>query len=126
MRSSRNFIINGLVATLFAGVSLLNSTSAQAGIVVSYPDFTGACGITLTCVGDTAVSGTALRVTPADYSKTGAGYSTTPITLGAGATFSTMFQFQFTSAGGIDPADGITFVLAQNTAGLGGAGSGIG
>jgi len=105
---------------LFAGAP------AQAGIVLSYPDFTGACGTTLTCVGATAVSGTALRVTPAAGGQSGAGYSTTGITLGPGATFSTTFQFEFTNPGGIDPADGITFVLAANPTGLGIGGGGIG
>lgn len=100
---------------------------AQAGIVINYASgFSGACGSGLTCVGDTAVTGSALRLTPAGIGQAGAGYSTTAITLGAGATFSTSFQFQLTQPGGIAPADGITFVLAQGTSGLGGAGGGMG
>jgi hypothetical protein len=102
-------------------------TQAQAGVVINYSDFTGACGDgTLTCVGNAATSGSALRLTPATLGQAGAGYSTTAITLGTGATFSTSFQFRLSQAGGIDPADGITFVLAKATNGLGGAGGGIG
>lgn len=105
---------------------LVLALPARASVVLSFPNFTGACGTTLTCVGNTAEAGPDLRVTPAAFFQSGAGYSTVPITLGANATFSSTFQFQFTNAGGIDPADGITFVLAQNPSGLGAPGGGIG
>jgi len=103
---------------------------AHAGIVIDYGSgFSGACGSGLTCVGDTTVTGSnALRLTPAAYDQHGAGYSTTSVLLGAGATFSTSFRFQLTEPGGWvgSPADGITLVLAQGSSGLGGAGGGIG
>jgi len=117
---------SSLAATLIGGGALLSSSSAMASVVLSYPSFSGACGTTLTCVGSTAESGSALRITPATTGQSGAGYSTTAITLGANATFSTTFQFQFTNPGGINPADGITFVLAANPSGLGIGGGGIG
>ncbi len=103
----------------------LAAGSAQAGVVLSYPSFAGACGTTLTCVGSAAEAGTQLNLTPASGGA-GAGYSTTPITLGAGATFSTTFQFQISRASGIAPADGLTFVVAAGSSGLGGAGGGLG
>lgn len=116
--------------TLFAAAALALAAAAphaQAGVVIDYSSFAGACGVSLTCVGNTAVTGSGdLRLTPAAAFQAGAGYSNTAITLGAGATFSSTFQFRFTNTGGIDPADGITFVLAQSTAGLGGAGGGLG
>jgi hypothetical protein len=115
-----------VVAILLVGGSLLVGAPAQASVVLSFPNFTGACASALTCVGNTAVSGTRLRVTPSALNQSGAGYSTTAITLGAGATFSTTFQFQITNAGGIAPADGITFVLAANPSGLGFGGGGLG
>lgn len=100
---------------------------AQAALVIDYANFTGACGSTLTCVGATAPTGGGdLRLTPAAAFVGGAGYSTTAISLGAGATFSTSFQFRMSEAGGIDPADGFTFVVAKATAGLGGLGGGMG
>jgi Bacterial lectin len=37
-----------------------------------------------------------------------------------------VFQFRFTDPGGIDPADGITFVLAATSTGLGAGGGQIG
>jgi hypothetical protein len=70
--------------------------------------------------------GTVLRLTPASSFQSGAAYSTSPVTLGNNATFSTQFQFRFSNAGGEDPADGITFVLGTSTTGLGGAGVGMG
>ncbi|MCE1251817.1 MAG: PEP-CTERM sorting domain-containing protein [Comamonadaceae bacterium] len=116
--------------SLFASATLALvglASPAQAGVIINYASgFGGACGSGLTCVGDTVVVGNALRLTPAVDGQAGAGYSTTPVALGSGATFSTSFQFQLTQPGGIDPADGITFVLAQGTSGLGGAGGGMG
>jgi hypothetical protein len=116
-------------AILAAGLlSLAGVQQAQAGIVIDYPSFAAACnpGSGLTCVGNTSVAGTSLRLTPSAPGQAGAGYSTTAITLGAGATFSTTFQFRFTQTGGIDPADGITFVVSKATSGLGAAGGGLG
>jgi hypothetical protein len=99
---------------------------AQAVILASYTDFTGACGTTLTCVGSTTSTTPVLRITPATTGQAGAAYSTTAVALGGGGVFSTQFQFQFTNTGGIAPADGITFVLAANPTGLGTGGGGIG
>ncbi len=121
MRAIRHSIFLGA-----ATVALCNGPGAAAGVIFNISDFTGACGTTLTCVGSTAVVGTALRLTPANGGQSGAGYSTSAITLGSNATFSTTFQFQITNAGGIDPADGLTFVLAQNPTGLGIGGGGLG
>ena len=94
--------------------------------VITHPNFNDTSGLTLK--GDTATTGSpgVLRIVPATGSQSGAAYSTTPITLGTGATFSTQFQFRFTDPGGWDPADGITFVLASNPDGLGAGGVGIG
>ncbi len=115
--------------TLFAAAALALAAlapQAQAALVIDYSNFTGACGNTLTCVGSTAVNGGDLRLTPANFNAAGAGFSTTAISLGAGATFSTSFQFRMDQAGGIDPADGFTFVLSKASSGLGGVGGGLG
>ena len=116
---------------LSSGVALacaaLAGGAASAGTVFDYGSFAGLCGTSaLTCVGNTAESGTDLRLTPAAGGKSGAGYSTSPITLGASATFSTRFQFRITDSGGIDPADGLTFVLSKGVGGLGDGGGGLG
>lgn len=113
----------GLVA---CGLSIF-AARANAGTLISYINFNFACGTNgLTCAGNTTTTGGALQLTSAAGSESGAAYSTTAVTLGASGTFSTQFQFQFKNPGGIDPADGITFVLAASPSGLGGAGNGLG
>jgi hypothetical protein len=115
---------NGAALFLLA----IGCTFAANANPVTYSNFSSTSGLTL--VGSTATAvtgdGTVLRLTPASGNQSGAAYSTSPITLGSGDIFSTTFQFRFTNPGGIDPADGITFVLAANPNGLGGAGVGIG
>jgi len=103
------------------------ATSASASSFY-YPDFTNTSGLTMVGSTSTAVTGdgTVLRIIPASGNQSGAAYSTAPVTLGSGATFSTQFQFRFTDAGGVDPADGITFVVAASPGGLGTAGYGMG
>lgn len=103
------------------------ATSSHAALV-TYSDFSSTAGLTLVGSTGTAVTGdgTVLRLTPAAGGQSGAAYSTTAVTLGSSSIFSTTFQFRFTRTGGIDPADGITFVLAASPSGLGGAGVGMG
>ena len=117
---------SGVLSAMFLGGSALTALPAHAALLASYTDFTGACGTTLTCVGNTTSTTPVLRLTPATTGQAGAAYSPTPVTLGGGGVFSTVFQFRFTNTGGIAPADGITFVLAANPTGLGTGGGGIG
>lgn len=111
----------GVIGAMIAG------SAAEAGSFY-YPDFSNTSGLSI--VGNastkTTSDGTVLRVIPSAGNQGGAAYSTTPVTLGANATFSTQFQFRFTNPGGVDPADGITFVLAANPGGLGTVGYGMG
>lgn len=109
------------------GAAALAPVTANA-TTITYPNFSSTAGLTLVGSAATATTGdgTVLRVTPASGSQAGAAYSTSPITLGSGDTFSTQFQFRFTQPGGWDPADGITFVLAASPTGLGAGGVGMG
>jgi Legume lectin domain/PEP-CTERM motif len=113
---------------LVVSVTLFCRTSYADSFI--YNGFGSTAGLTL--VGNAATTatgdGTVLRLTPATYSQTGAAYSTSPFTLGAGDTFSTQFQFRFTDPGGFvgSPADGITLVLAKSPSGLGLGGGGLG
>lgn len=102
--------------------------NAYADVIVNYSDFSDTSGLTTVGNTSTAVTsdGTVLRLTPAAGNQRGAAYSTVPVTLGANATFSTQFQFRFTQPGGWDPADGIVFILSNNTSGLGSTGVGMG
>jgi hypothetical protein len=111
-------------AMMIAAALGLATFGAAHATVVTYPDFTDTSGLTMK--GDTAAVGSVLRIVPALGSQSGAAYSTTPITLGTNATFSTQFQFRFTNPGGWDPADGITFVLAASPDALGSGGVGLG
>jgi hypothetical protein len=105
----------------------LHTLPAQATLV-SYSSFANASG--LSTAGSAKVTttsdGTVMRLTSATGSQGGAAYSTTPITLGSSAIFSTSFDFRFTSPGGSGPADGITFILSNSSSGLGGNGYGLG
>ena len=92
-------------------------------------DFSTASGLQLN--GNAAVAGTALRITPANYSQAGSVFSTTAISLNALASFSTYFQFRITNSGGSGDsdgwgADGITFVVQTLSNNVGGLGGGIG
>jgi hypothetical protein len=111
-----------------AACALAAADLAAQADVVTFNDFSSTSGLTLIGNAATATTGdgAVLRVTPAAGEQSGAAYSTSPITLGTNDTFSTTFKFRFTDPGGWDPADGITFVLAANPTGLGGAGVGIG
>jgi len=118
------------VALALAAVACLLSypAGARAATLFSYSSFSSTTGLTL--VGNAATTttgdGTIMRLTPAAGSQAGAIYSTTAVPLGTNATFSTQFQFRFTNPGGVDPADGITFIIANSPGGLGSSGVGMG
>ncbi|MGI8745932.1 MAG: L-type lectin-domain containing protein [Bryobacteraceae bacterium] len=117
------FVMGGVACAL-----ALCAAQAQAATLFTYNGFSNTSGLTL--IGNTTtastIDGAVLRLTTAGTGESGAAYSTLPVTLGANNTFSTMFQFRFTNPGGIDPADGITFLLAANPSGLGTSGVGLG
>lgn len=115
------------LAAGFVALSLLGAGAARA-TTVTYNGFSSTAGLTLAGNAATATTsdGSVLRLTAAAANQSAAAYSTTPITLGSNDIFSTTFQFRFTSPGGIDPADGITFVLAASPTGLGASGQGLG
>jgi hypothetical protein len=81
---------------------------AEADVLFTYNGFANTSGLNLLGNAGTAVTGdgTVLRVAPATTNQSGAAYSTTAVPLGAGNTFSSVFDFRITNAGGIDPADG--------------------
>lgn len=115
-------------ATIMVAVALgiASLGAAHAATVINYSNFNNPAGLTMKGSTTTTGSPAVLRIVPAFGGQSGAAYSTTPITLGTNATFSTQFQFKFTNPGGWDPADGITFVLAASPNGLGAGGVGMG
>jgi hypothetical protein len=110
----------------FCGLALVCATGARADFI--YPGFGSTAGLTLNGSTTTPVTGdgTVLRLTPAAIGQGGSAFTTSQISLGAGAEFSTFFQFRFTNPGGISPADGIAFVLQTVNNNVGGAGGGLG
>jgi hypothetical protein len=106
--------------------ALVCVTTARADFL--YADFSSTAGLTLNGSATTAAtgSGVVLRLTPAATGQGGSAFTTSQISLGAGAEFSTFFQFRFTNPGGISPADGIAFVLQTVNNNVGGAGGGLG
>lgn len=118
-------IFNQLAAAV-CGVALASSASAA---VISYTDFSSVNGLTLN--GDAAQVGNVLRVTPANYGQSGSAFSTSTVSLASNASFSTFFQFQFTTPGGACDgqgcgADGLVFVVQTVSNSVGGSGGGIG
>ena len=121
--------MSGKIKTIVAVTGALAISAAAAdAMTVTYNGFSNTAGLSMVGNAGTAVTGdgTVLRLTGAATDESGAAYSTSPITLGSNGTFSTQFQFRFSSPGGIDPADGITFVLAASPSGLGGVGNQLG
>lgn len=101
---------------------------AQATTLL-YNDFSSTAGLQIN--GNAAQAGTALRVTPANYSQSGSFFSTNTVSLASNASFSTAFRFQFSGAGGACDgqgcgADGLVFVVQTNSNSVGGLGGGIG
>lgn len=114
----RPSMLLALAAILYTTISL-----AQP---INYPDFSSTAGLTLN--GSAAQAGSALRLTPALVDQAGSAFTTNPITLGTGGSFSTHFSFQITNSCGRG-ADGLAFLVQNDGAGdgaLGGAGGDIG
>lgn len=115
------------IAALTGVAISLAASSAQASPFF-FPNFTSTAGLTLNDDATTAVTGdgTVLRLTPAGTGQGGSAFTTSQISLGVGASFSTFFQFRFTNPGGISPADGMAFVLQTVNNNVGGIGGGLG
>lgn len=118
-------ILNQLAAVA-CGIALAGQAGAA---VISYTDFSSVAGLTLN--GNAAQVGNVLRVTPANYGQSGSAFSTSTVSLASNASFSTFFQFRFTTPGGACDglgcgADGLVFVVQTVGNNVGGAGGGIG
>lgn len=114
------------IAAAVCGIALAGQAGAA---VINYTDFSSVAGLTLN--NNAAQVGNVLRVTPAGYYKSGSAFSTSTVSLASNASFSTFFQFRFTSPGGACDgqgcgADGLVFTVQTVGNNVGGAGSGIG
>jgi hypothetical protein len=118
-------ILNQLAAVA-CGIALAGQAGAA---VINYSDFSSTAGLTLN--GSAAQAGSVLRVTPANFGQSGSAFSTSTVSLASNASFSTFFQFRFTTPGGACDglgcgADGLVFVVQTVGNNVGGAGGGIG
>ncbi|MBU1224482.1 MAG: PEP-CTERM sorting domain-containing protein [Gammaproteobacteria bacterium] len=118
-------ILNQLAAVA-CGIALAGQAGAA---VINYSDFSSTAGLTLN--GSATQAGSVLRVTPANFGQSGSAFSTSTVSLASNASFSTFFQFRFTSPGGACDglgcgADGLVFVVQTVGNNVGGAGGGIG
>jgi Legume lectin domain len=106
---------------LYADFSSVNSTTGGQTLQLNGSTF-------LTGVGPPANE---LRLTPSAPSQGGSAFTTSAISLGGMASFSTYFQFRLNNSGGIGDgdgqgADGIVFVVQTVSNNVGSAGGGIG
>ncbi len=111
----------GAARCSLALIALLLSGAGTGSAAIRFEDFASAHDLNL--VGDAAVAGKALRLTPAKGDQSGAAWFGHKQPVGSG--FETTFQFQLTQPGGLGHgADGFAFVL-QNSGpeALGGRGS---
>lgn len=113
-----------------AVMTVLAVAGAQAGAstVFSFADFSSTAGLQLN--GSAASTGGVLRVTPSAGGQAGSVFSTNTVSLASNASFSTYFQFRFSSPFGNDGsgygADGLVFAVQTNSNSAGSAGGGIG
>jgi Legume lectin domain len=111
----------GPVWCRFTWAALFFSATGLAPAAIHFEDFASIQGLSL--IGDAAVSGKSLRLTPAKGDRSGAVWFLEKQPVASG--FETTFQFQLTHQGGLGHgADGFAFVL-QNSGpdALGGRGS---
>ncbi len=110
------------------GASLLVPRTATITIIdddtplPNYDDFFGASGLTLN--GNAAIVAGKLRVTPNLQNQKGTVFFSTPIAVNDTTSFQTRFDFQLT--GGLEGADGFTFLLQNSALGAAAIGDGLG
>ncbi|MCC6361148.1 MAG: PEP-CTERM sorting domain-containing protein, partial [Phycisphaerales bacterium] len=128
-RDTRREDMKRILRAAAATAATVFAAQVGAAVVISYPDFSSVAGLTIN--GNAAQVGSVLRVTPANFSQAGSAFSTSTVSLASGSSFSTYFQFRFTSPGGACDgqgcgADGLVFVVQTVGNNVGGLGGGIG
>ncbi len=109
----------------FAASALVTSIRAD----INKPDFSDVSDLKLN--GNASQQGNTLQLTPSAAGQSGSAFSLSTVALNNSSSFSTKFQFQITSPGGIGDgdgqgADGIVFAVQTQSNSVGGAGGGIG
>lgn len=115
-----------------AAAALATGPAAAADII--YPDFSSTAGLQVNGNAASATDASArkvLRLTPSAPGQAGSAFSTNTVTLATDVSFSSFFQFNLNTPGGIGDedgqgADGIVFVVQTVANDVGTAGGGIG
>lgn len=111
-----------VVSLLAATAIVAQDASAQT---ISYANFANTAGLQIN--GNAFQNGNKLTLTPANFSQGGSAFSTQTVQLTANASFSTVFNFDIQSRGGLaGGADGLTFTMQTGANNVGGAGGGLG
>jgi YVTN family beta-propeller protein len=99
-------------------------TITTPNLSANFTTFTGQSGA-FQFAGNTSIANGTLRLTPNATAQGGSAYLTTPLPISANTSFTTRFVFRMVGSG--DGADGMTFVLQNQSANaLGGQGGDIG
>lgn len=99
-------------------------TITTPNVTQSFATFTGQAGA-FQFAGNTAIANGTLRLTPNATAQSGSAYLTNPLPISANTSFTTRFVFRMVGSG--DGADGMTFLLQnQSPNALGGQGGEIG
>jgi len=112
------------------GIAIFLPLRAGAATVIDFPNFSSCAGLQLN--GTAACTSGVLRLTPDAGGSSGSAFSSTQISLGPGASFSTLFSFQMTGGTGScgdgdgPGADGLTFTVQPVSSSAGGGGGGLG
>ncbi len=112
----------GLI-TMVVAVSFIVFSGVANAATVSF------AGNSMEANGDAAMAGGVLRLTTDGDGQAGSAFINTPFAFNANSSFSTFFQFRISGAYGSGGADGLTFILQNDPAGmdaLAGGGENIG
>lgn len=123
----RNFTVRNTLAGSLALLAMpVFTASAANAALINYDDFSSTAGLTMIGSANNAAVPGVLQLTPASSLQGGAAYTSSAVSLGAGASFSTQFTFNISKNGGVGAADGITFFLAKSPVNLGRTGGTLG
>ncbi len=115
------------VLKMASSVLLASVALAANAATIAYTDFSDTAGLTINGDSSAVVVGgrSVLRVTPAQFFKSGSVFGTTAASFGPNYNFSTRFTFNLNGQRG-GGADGLVFVIQANSNTVGGSGGGIG
>lgn len=128
----RTFVPRYVLPFLMAGTlgvcPFADVAHASPDLAISLKDFGGESAAGFTMSGDAALDGARIRLTRAEAALAGSAIYSEPVELARDKSFSAYFTFSITPLGDPDKpaADGVAFILHNDTKNLGGNGEGLG